>query len=418
MRLLAPLALGLVCAWTPSAAAAESSIDPDASVVELRAPASPECPTCTGCETTQDNFLDNCFETTSSLTDWLWVDAGTSSGRASAPNSLDEVQVRVGPGDFDALKCEGPMNGWVSFQGAGRDHTRFNNTDANVTPDDVTLQGACEGGVTVRHCTNLSFSDLTVQGYAGGAIWVGIGNSDWRAVDMIADSQGIEVCARTPGFGLGIAWYDVGPVNGGVHFFWSNRFVARGPAGLFLIAFDSSNGENWIYGSDILLESTGSRVAIYSMNVNVFSGGSVRMFGSTVRNISPAGTRGTARGIRVDSGGEFHMHGGIVNMLGFDVSLVSIDAVGGVIHTPETAFVFNGDPTAERTRISNVGSATVESPFLWPPSTSAPNIRTTDGSDMFVKTDGGASGTESVLYLSDNDCPAPHWRSAADGSCL
>ena len=399
MRFSILLAIGLAYAASAPNKAAAQSMDDDARVVELRS----SC-------LVDGSTLDNCFETSADLTDWLW-----NGGRPSAPNSLDQVLVRVGPGDFDRLECTGAMNGWVSFQGAGREHSHFVEAAPSAAPDPA-LALACPGGVTIKDCTNLSFSDLSARGNTRGVVVAGDGSTTWTSVDIVADDEGAPTCLLP--FASG--WYDVNGTGAGLNFFWNTRIVGRGSSGI-VAAFIAGSSESWIYSGDILLDVTGA--ATLTDVVTSGTTADVRMFGTTVRGVASPATSGLIYGLRAT--GNIHMHGGIVNLTAKGdgsagpVTLVSVAGqAGGFVHTPETAFVLPGHSNTTRIRITADNPQKVQSPFLWPPSQDPPPIASTDGSDMFVKTNGGASGTESVLYLFDNDCPSPHWRSAADGSCL
>ena len=383
----------------PVLASAQSAIDPTAQVVELRS----------SCAMPGGGALDNCFETTADLTAWLW-----GGGRASAPNSLDPVSVRVGPGDFDRLQCQGAMNGWVSFQGTGREHTRFINDDP--TPDPAIDSSICPGGITVDQCTNLHFTDLAAKGRSIGIHWLGDGSSNWNDVDAVADAEGSLPCT---GFPYAFAWYDASGTGNALHYFWDTRFIARG-ASLIAVAYYSLASETWIYASDLLTEITGPGTLV--AGVNAAAAADIRIFGSTVRTVASPTTTGVVHGLLV--GSTLHMHGGIVNVSAQGdgaagaVSLISIRAnAGSFVHTPETAFVFNGHPNATRTRI-NGPPESIESPFLWPSGPVPPDITSLTGADLFVKTNEGPGQNEARLLVYDVNCSPSPWRRVSDDACL
>lgn len=403
MRLLILLALGVAFALAPKIAAAQSVIDPDASVVELRA----------SCALPGGTYLDNCFETTADLTDWLWVNAGTASGRSSEPNSLDEVSVRAGPGVFDLFECNSTagMRGYVSVVGEGRDKTHFVSNSDFVDP---TLAFSCAGGVTVRGCTGLSFRNLSARGVGTGAAWTGMdgGASFWEGVDIIGDNEGVERCNRSA-----MGWYDTDP--NGVHFFWNARFEAVGVGTLAQTAFNG-RGESWIYGSDLLLKAGGeSATGIYA---TIISGGSnlgVRLFGSTVRATASSDFSGVLVGLDAFGvgGSTIHMHGGIVNVNGPISVSIRADAEA-FVHTPGTAFVLPEEPAIAAARIFAPSAAKVQSPFLWPNGTTPPKITSQTGADLFVKTDEGPAQDEAHLLVYDAGCTPDPWRRVADNTCL
>ena len=399
--------LVLLSALVPNLVEAQSAVDPNASIVELRSPSSPACPSCTGCETIPGTFLDNCFETTPGLTDWLWVDAGTPSGRASEPSASDPVTVRVGPGAFEPFECGGSgSRGFVSVEGAGRDVTRFVGA---VPPVFHAPAGACRGGITALGCTKLSFRDVTAEGDAG-VLWTGAGDSQWQNVDMFADNtDGID-CLTTA-----FAWYDVFSA-GGLHFFWNSRFEAVGGTSA-TNAFRNNGAEVWAYGSDFLVRRAGSTSAGTPAAIETATSDGMRIFGSTVRGKVEAGAGGGSVA-GVNALVEFHMHGGIISI---DASAHSLGAAigiwasqpGALAHTPDTAFALKG-----ATKIRLLGPGTTQSPFLWPSGTTPPSVISRTGADLFVKTDDGPGQDEARLLVYDSGCSPDPWRRVSDDSCL
>lgn len=387
-----------------STAGAQSSIDPMARVVELRA----------SCAMPGGTTLDNCFETVADLTDWLW--GGAAGSRASAPNSLDQVVVHVGPGEFAQLECTGAMNGWVNFLGAGRTLTRFV----------VDTPGVCDPAIEVVDCTGLSFQDLAAEGLGKGATWEGTGSSIWQNVDLTADDRGVTACVPVT------AWYDFngGPAGtNGSHWFWNMRFTARASLDqVGAIAFGTIAGENWIYGSDILLDYRGSvgglLAAVYVNHI-----GSVRVFGSSVRAKASAQAvhvpLGTYDALVALSAGNsaLHMHGGIVNVdasvnqTGINIANIHVYHTG-FVHTPDTAFTVLGSAGGTTWRIKKDGpGAVIQSPFFWPPSTTPPDMLSVNGADMFMKTNAGPAGDQVRPFIYDDGC-ASNWRDATDATCL
>lgn len=383
----------------PTSSFAQSAIDSLASVIDLRST----------CAMPNGATLDNCFETTADVTDWLWA-----GGRASEPNSLDPVTVRVGPGSFDPFSCTAGqgMRGFVSVEGAGRDVTEFFNPSDVIGGPDIAF--VCEGGITVRGCTQLSFSRLRARGLGSGVIWNGDGDSQWENVDMLGDNEGVARCLQTA-----MGWYDV-TADGGVHFFWNTRFEARGSGTFVTVAFNGRT-ESWIYGSDLLarVDHTGGG-GVYAA---ILASGTIgtRIFGSTLRaKATNSQFGGLLSGIDA-RGGQTHMHGGIINV---DASATSGGTAAGIrtstpttfVHTPETAFVLKSAQANLAYRI--VGPGDVDSPFLWPSGTTPPNILSQTGSDLFVKTDEGPGQNEARLFIYDSSCTTSPWRNVTTGDCL
>lgn len=395
-----------VCLCASGSAYAQSIVDPDASVVELR----------TSCISQGSTYLDNCFESTGDLVDWLWGGFLPPVSRNNEPNSLDQVTVRVGPGTFDRFECDAigapGARGFVSVIGSGRELTEFNNPVDAVDPG---LANVCPGGITVRECTGMSFLHLTASGLGAGVIWTGDGTSTWEGVDMIADNQGAPRCLSTA-----MAWYDVFSFDS-LHFFWNTRFEARG-AGTFVLAAFNGRGESWVYGSDLLLKVSGAGGG--GFYASVFGGAErgIRIFGSTVRAAADSTFSGLVAGLHARGSAvknsDIHMHGGIINVSApFAVGVYTSSATT-FIHTPDTAFNLSTVPGGTKARIIGFPGSNIQSPFLWPSSTTPPDILSQDGSDLFVKTDEGVGSNESHLYVYDTSCSPDTWRSVTTGSCL
>jgi hypothetical protein len=142
---------------------------------------------------TECGSLCNCFDNTEALTNWLWGCAGGGSctqSRSLPPSANDRVSVNAGPGTFGQFVCSvdlgQPDRGFVSVLGSGRETTRF--IVDNPLPN-LDLQSVCEGGIHVKRCKGLEFSNLLAGG-ASGASWVGSGSGVWHNVDMVATANG------------------------------------------------------------------------------------------------------------------------------------------------------------------------------------------------------------------------------------
>lgn len=422
MRLaIASLVGALSSAIVPTTATAHptasgSTILDTARVVELRA----------SCAMPNGAYLDNCFETTGELTDWLWDDAGTPAGRASEPNSLDPVTVRVGPGRFDPFRCAttpGVPRGFVSVLGAGRDVTHFVGTATLVDP----TTSVCEGGISSLYCTSLGFSDVTASGPGTGVYWLGAGDSFWESVDMEVDNGDTVDCTARA-----YAWYDkfgerTETSPAGVHFFWNSRMEARGVGGA--VAAFYSHSQSWFYGADFVMRVVSGSPGTYGGVVTVVRATTatwperdgVHIFGSTVRGIGEAAFSGNLTGLRSVGSGTLHMHGGIVNVnASGSASGVAVGAATdhqtGFIHALQTAFVIKGT-----IKIRIYGPGTIQWPFFWPRGTTQPDVLSFTGADFFVKTDEGPGQDEARLFVYDESCSATwtdRWRNVTTGNCI
>lgn len=400
---LAVVAL-LPAALLPVAALAspDPSPDSDADVIHLR----------NDCDV-EGSPLDNCFESTSAVTTWLW-----GGGRGVEPSENDRVVVQVGPGNFDQFRCEasGAPRGFVSVMGAGRDQTRLRYTGTAT----VEGEGAyCEGAIAVEGCTDLNFESLTAESHRIGATWTGDGESTWSDVDMLGGAFEGESCGAAD---VGVGWYD----KGGLHYFFGSRAV--GMDGSLVLGGFNGAGETWFYGGEIAVDPRkdfGSVFPTFVWGVNAASTGDIRIFGSVVRAVvGPAvsATFSSFQGLR--AGGTIHMHGGIVSIDASastdDVDVYGIHAgSGALVHAPDTAFAIKAAGSGVATRVHATTGANVASPFLWPAGDTPPPIVSVDGYDQFVDTDAGASGGESHLMVYDSGCSAGGgpWRDMSDGSC-
>lgn len=394
------LSAAVLLAFAGTAAGAQT-VDPSASVVHLRK-------TCD---------VDNCFTTTSALTTWLW--GGGSGDRTNEPSSGDRVAVHVGPGEFGPLVCDGSSDdrGYISVSGSGRQQTRFVRTGNE--PNNPGLEGACGGAIHVENCRELDFSHLTAEGQTG-VFWVGGGEGTWSDVDMIGTPQEA-IC------GLGsLGWYDL-PGEGGLseHFIFGSRAIARGD--ILNAAFDAAGAEIWFYGGDIVVEATRDDASTI-VGVSSYQEADVRLFGTTVRAQVEPGVDTTPNrfyGAWAHDGGVLHMHGGIINASA-DQGTGNVDAYGifanksgSFAHSPGTAFVVKAGGSGTATRVDSVNGATVQSPFVWPAGSTPPAAASLHGSDAFVDTDAGSSGSEAHLMVRDSSCAAGGgpWRDMVTGSC-
>lgn len=355
-----------------------------------------------------------CFESLSSLNDYIWGSGGIW------PTSSSPLTVDIGPGEFPGQISCPDEGGYVTFRGAGRDRT-------TIKKSGTWLQIA----IHVVGCESLAFQDLGVVaestdvhlGYA--VYWTGGGSSSWTDVNLTGDSTG---------------WYDVAcggdstDAPEGRHNFWGST-VAGGKFGYY-----AECGETWFYGGEIdafasLLGSFADKLT----GVWVAHRGEVHLNGSAVRvhTSGVASGSGTAYGARVGPSGntlstpsgygEFHSHGGLVtvktaNLSGVAAVGVLANNAGGSgdarAHTHETAFVVSGGSSSTRL----TGSGTFESPFQWEARTTPPPAGgAKDGQDSYVETDCDStdcsSGSDPHLMIYKGSCSPTPWFDTARNEC-
>ncbi len=364
----------------------------------------------------------DCFETTDALELWLWTT------RVPSPSMGDEVTVEVGPGTFDPFTCSGPTNGFVTLRGSGRLHTSFRD-------------GAGTGpGISVTDCAELHFEDLRVEGTTSGIHWSEGGGAVFDDVDVVISGD----TAATEGFAASCA-------EGGVpNTVWFGSRILLEATGKFLnIAFAAYCGSHAFHNGEIrVLGSDATRPGrSQALGILVAASASVEVFASVIRSQIGTATGTWFRPLPVpgylnypglagvlSSGGEFTMHGGIINTSAagstnpnnHPISIVGDD--GATIRVLGAAFTLL-NPQSPRTRLQIAEPSegtSIEAPFQWPAGTDPPEIASLDGQDLFVETDcapGGCaqSGEEAhLLIYNPSGCTGAtdsDWLDANTGDC-
>lgn len=397
---------------------AQPVIDPDAQVVHLRK----------DCLSQGTTFVDNCFESTTDLTNWLWGSSGTLRNNQPAPD--DRVHVHVGPGDFEPFECPGQLSdverkGWVSLHGAGREASRFiRNGEIKTGIHGSSLAGACRGAMQLEHCDGLEFSNLAAIGQTA-AFWLGTGKGTWNNVDIIGEERGCNAIVV-------LGWYDLddGASEKSLQYLFGSRVWVRS-SGFWNIALDAISSEIWFYGGDIAVLDVKSTSGLSdALFINEHS--DVRLFGTTVRAVGADSNdaTGSINGVNIQ-GGDFHMHGGIISLnANGSTSALTMTGIHSNpidsevrVHTPDTAFaLIGGTNTISNRLVQQTGTnpSTVRSPFLWQPSDVPPaaGSNSLHGQDVFVDT--SANGTNQAhLMVRDDSCAGNGgpWRDMATGNC-
>jgi hypothetical protein len=356
-----------------------------------------------------------CFESVSSLQDYIWGSSGI------LPTASNPLTVDVGPGEFAGQIDCSYGEGHVTFRGAGRDRSIIKKSGTYLQIA-VNVSGGCNA---------LAFEDISIVaestdnslGYA--VFWTGGGSSSWTDVNITAD---------------GSPWYDHACGGDGTdaplgkHTFWGSN-LAGGTLGFF-----AECDETWFYGGEIaaLAALKGSWTNKLT-GVSVSHRGEVHLNGAAVR-VNTTGVSsgsGTAYGVQAgpsgntlsvpDGYGEFHSHGSLISVKVSNLSSVAAvgilldddDAAGDArAHGHETAYVVSGNSSSRRLK----GSGDFETPFQWEPSTSPPSAAgEIDGQDSYVETDcnssGCSSGNSPHLMVYDPDCSTTPWFDTVNGAC-
>lgn len=353
---------------------------------------------------------NSCFTDANAMLDWIWD--------VRQPSQAAPLEVDIGAGVFELPFrrpwCDGPSaptgpgnTGYVSFSGAGRNATTLT-WSAGRNPSFV---------IQANQCTNLTFKNLTIDGWNGasGVEWHGDGQSIWSDVDILR------------GFPYG--WFD----TGGLHYWFGSRVEMAGSG--YKFAYRANGGETWFYGGDIVATSSDPSLVVAVWAV----GGEVHIFGSSVRSITTSSNDTVNDGCSLSgiaplvatNGGSIHMHGGIAASISKGTGNVSVCGAAanldGFIHTPDTAFRLEPSGTGIATRTSAASGGKVESPYQWPSSNTPPAIVSISGQDTFVESDcdnsGDCSGAGTNLHphlmIYDKSCNGgtDPWFDVVTGAC-
>lgn len=420
------LVLALQSLWAASARAGED-------VVYLRAPGPPEAPGCAAI--TCASGTQCCFTTTGDLVTWLFT------GRSQNLDSEHPVAVEVGPGTFDALSmtCNATDQGYVTFRGAGRDHTTFVTSGAVIASPAIYASG----------CSRLQFMDLTAYGlviaiHVAEASTVVFDNVDARA-SMPANSlasQAFKATCSGSGQTQATTWT-------------STRLFTEVHKGLTSRGLHALCGKHEFYGSQIRVQA-GSDVRANTKvhGVDVLGASTdVELFGSSILVELPPGLSNRVvqlRGISATTGATVEMHSGIINVSpdGLEgpgepnsvVPAAIVAQTGAAVRAFGTGYAF-GHAHAQGGNLDVIrlddnhadppNQGTIEAPFVWPPGTDAPNLQSLDGQDLFVETDccdaqcstspcqGGAPANRAHLMIyNPAHCPASNpWLDAVRKEC-
>lgn len=363
----------------------------------------------------------DCVETLVDLRNMIWG-AGGIHPTASSPLIVD-----IGPGTFTGTMSCNTNEGYVTFRGAGRERSIITTNSASAIATFAMIG-----------CRSISFQDLTLENAGEGA-----SNSALLIWDTSTKCGPITVTNSNLLAPHGYAWYETAPTFGTKidHFVFGSRLVGG------KTAIISASGRSWFYGSDLVLETwapvgsaptiVGSPGAITPHVVVASKDGDVRVFGSSLRVIADAVHQSVTEviGVRLprtgETGGEFHMHGGIINVTtkqNAGVKAIGIlnEPTGGLSHTLATAFVVMSAVGTDSVRLSGGGNH--QSPLLWQSGTAPPNtgvagtVVSKSGQDIYVETDCNsagcnAAGTDPHLMIYKDDCPNSKWFDVVRDQC-
>ena len=227
------------------------------------------------------------------------------------PSVSSPLIVQIDPGQYTmpGSTCDAdavPGSGYVTFRGAGRDNT-------------VLTGGASGFGVIgVNSCKQLDFQDLMIRtgtvSCVGtsqiGILWTNAGSSTWTNIKVEATYS---------------AWYDstgtggtCASTGGGHHEWYASNMITTKGSGI--TGYQSICGDNWIWGSEILVLNDGGTSTGTSYAVGVGAqgtGGRVHLYGSDVRVLTTTNASSSSPkmiGLQSEDGGVIHIHGGEISV--------------------------------------------------------------------------------------------------------
>jgi len=307
---------------------AHAVIDNQAQTIQLR----------TSCST-NGNAIDNCFETTAALSNWM--------STTRHPNISTPLEVEMGPGKFGrlAMTCDTTNNytGYVSFNGAGPEQSSFVFSATGNPPFGV---------FTIRNCTGMAFNNLKVSsgtsGFAYGYIqWQGGGTSRWSNVDVSVSARGWEetACGATRG----------------LHYWFGSRYTTHAVSNIG-IGYKSSCDDSWFFGSEITFttlplgtfggNSSGDFSTLIATNNT-----EIHVYGSVIRALTGEGSQtGSMTAVSSTTGSQVHLHGTGIDVIVKDVkNAVALSAgSGSAIHANQSSY-FMTTASGSVTRIVNNG---------------------------------------------------------------
>ena len=367
-----------------------AAVDPAASVILLR----------TSCNDGAGGTLNNCFTKTGLVRNYIY---------AQRADKTAKLLIDIGPGTFDTFfpspDCQTVGGGTLTFRGAGVETTVL-------------------ASVVHLGCVNSkwAFEDMTIRNtaMANTVVWNGGGESTWTNVVI------------GPGGVSESTWYDAADTDNtpcapglqGIHRFFSSRII-----GSKSTAFRSACGDNWFWGSEIVLitfPNSTNVSAIRSTGV----GNRIHLYGSNVRvEASPSATSLTSiTAITVSNGAELHAHGVGIDAIGkAGTSVTALDASSdGKIHANASSYFLRTGAGGTVTRINNHGeTGHVHAPYLWEhipdtdgnPSTVDTNFVSINGVDQTTVRTGTLDGHPHPAIYSTSCGSTARWYDTVDKVC-
>ena len=395
MRTIVKFCFALATMLSLTSLNAHAVIDPGASSVMLR----------TSCTDAGGSLMDDCFDDPTALMGWIKTTRNPSEG--------DSLVVEIGPGNYERIQwlC-GPNEGHVSFRGAGRGRTVFENN--------VILSNA----MTFQNCEDLTFDSMTIKAHFISVVWAGHGNATWTDVELIG---GYSTWYETPENQLGSgAVCTSGPNN--EHKFFSSSLILKDP---YFQSFMYLNhcGITWFYGSELIVDARNATAnGTLTGIVSEGAGHEVHLYGSNIRLFLGANSSNVDELVTFEGsdGAQIHIHGtGIDTISERDTPITVLKSnPGGHIHADASAYVIRTGAGGSITRIGNNGGH-VHAPYAWThvpdtdgnPATIDTNYFSVNGADQTVVTMGTSDGhPHNAVYSAS--CPSSaRWYDLVDKVC-
>ena len=343
---------------------------------------------------------------------------GWNAIQKNRTEGLSNLTVKMGPGAFKTLRCNGVEN--LSIEGSGIHQTVL---------EGVLVQTNNKG------CVNLEVRDLTVTDPPGltqqpaPIYWQAEGSSTWT--NVLIDGKGQ------------YAWTETCNVTElSVHRWFNSTLKSGGKT-----VYEAACSENWFFGSELILTAQGITAQAHVIIVGAHNGDNVNkpemhIYGGVLRLlIAPTvdlsfADEGpvdyVASAVRASTNAEVHIHGTGIDVIGneFGHDLSALETLyNGKIHASQSSFVMRNGASAPATpgssgtltRIKNTGgTGTIRAPYTWEPEILGLGYKfaSQDGQDMVTEMVCNNTVCEPhvLVYMGSCTSNGP-WFDTATGAC-
>ncbi len=290
------------------------------------------------------------------------------------PSASNPGLVDIGPGNFDTILCLGNFS-HVTFRGVSRTTTTV-------------------AGVSIGSCPNLGFETLAVKNSVVGVVWGATGSSNWKYVDVVAPKpwvdSGCNATAATSHTMHGVRWIGSLPTDYGARITcgtisfelgeirMSGQGTAPGPTSPSRYALTLAGRGKLSISKSAIRVGPGTWPSNTDWGLGVVALSVGRVFGAVPVGTPTLVLRDSV--LNVDMG----------KILRANATAIETVGAQAAVSTPGTGFLLKRGSQPSNlwpARLVIGGNHAIESNFLWPASSTPPQIRSVDRADTFVETD-------------------------------